>query len=139
MRRIVLTSQAVAGLAIGAPTLATSQTAGPSLSLTNITEATVSDLKSRTLHGPFLGANFPDPCIIWGDGSWKAYATSSNGKKIPVATASNPSTGWTLTGEDALPDPGPWVDANDQGIWAPDVQKNVRKRQSWDSLGTSEC
>jgi hypothetical protein len=75
--------------------------------------------------GPFMGVDFPDPSIIWGDGSWKAYATSSNGKVIPVATTSDPASGWTLNSQDALPNPGSWVDPNDQGVWAPDVQKNV--------------
>ncbi|GAW10808.1 hypothetical protein ANO14919_001430 [Xylariales sp. No.14919] len=95
----------------------------PTLGLANITQVGMSDIRGRSLSGPFLGKDFPDPSIIWGDGSWKAYATSSNGKRIPVATSSDTNS-WTLTSNDALPDPGPWVDANDKGIWAPDVQKN---------------
>ncbi|RWA14337.1 hypothetical protein EKO27_g767 [Xylaria grammica] len=95
----------------------------PTLGLANITQVGMSDIRGRSLSGPFLGKDFPDPSIIWGDGSWKAYATSSNGKRIPVATSSDANS-WTLTSNDALPDPGPWVDANDKGIWAPDVQKN---------------
>lgn len=83
----------------------------------------MSDIKGRSLSGPFLGVDFPDPSIIFGDGSWKAYGTSSNGKKIPVATSADLGS-WSLTGNDALPNPGSWVDPNDQGIWAPDVQKN---------------
>lgn len=96
----------------------------PTLTLTNITKAGISDIKGRSLTGPFLGADFPDPSIIWGDGSWKAYGTSSNGKRVPVATSSDTSS-WTLTNNDALPNPGSWVDQNDKSIWAPDIQKNV--------------
>ncbi|KAI1497251.1 glycosyl hydrolase [Biscogniauxia marginata] len=80
-------------------------------------------IQSRRLAGPYMGKNFPDPGIIWGDGSWKAYATSSNNKRIPVATSCD-TFSWTLTDNDALPDPGPWVSPTDRGIWAPDVQKN---------------
>ncbi|XDG09047.1 hypothetical protein ABKA04_008662 [Annulohypoxylon sp. FPYF3050] len=99
---------------------------GLTLGLANITKidmAGTSDSRRRALSGPSMGVNFPDPSIIWGDGSWKAYATSSNGKVIPVATSSD-ALSWTLSSTDALPDPGSWVDPNDRGIWAPDVQKN---------------
>ncbi|KAL7919191.1 glycoside hydrolase family 43 protein [Trichoderma austrokoningii] len=75
----------------------------------------------RTLHGPFMG-DFPDPSIIWGDGSWKAFATSSQGKHVPVAVSNDGLTGWTLQSQDALPNTG-WAQAG-AGIWAPDVQKN---------------
>ncbi|KAI0888738.1 glycoside hydrolase family 43 protein [Annulohypoxylon maeteangense] len=98
----------------------------PTFGLANITKidlADTSSLKGRALSGPFMGVDFPDPSIIWGDGSWKAYATSSNGKVIPVATSSD-TLSWTLSSTDALPNPGSWVDPNDKGIWAPDVQKN---------------
>ncbi|KAJ3567427.1 hypothetical protein NPX13_g6767 [Xylaria arbuscula] len=117
---LALTAQLVAGLP--ATNQARDETL-PVLGLANITEIGVSDIKGRSLFGPALNVNFPDPSIIYGDGSWKAYATSSNGKRIPVATSPDAIT-WTLTGNDALPDPGSWVDPNDKGIWAPDVQKN---------------
>lgn len=32
---------------------------------------------------------------------------------------------WKPLSNDALPDPGPWVDPRDRSIWAPDVIKNV--------------
>ncbi|CAJ2513994.1 Uu.00g021130.m01.CDS01 [Anthostomella pinea] len=95
----------------------------PAIGLTNITRIDMGDIKGRSLSGPFMGVNFPDPSIIYGDGSWKAYATSSSGKNVPVATSSD-SVSWTLTGNDALPNPGSWVSSSDQAIWAPDVQKN---------------
>lgn len=118
-----------AGLAAGLPSKQSCPRAEelPTLGLANITKIDMANgggLQGRRLAGPFMGVDFPDPSLIWGDGSWKAYATSSNGKKIPVATSSD-TWSWTLTGNDALPNPGSWVDPNDQGIWAPDVQKNV--------------
>ncbi|KAJ8127690.1 hypothetical protein O1611_g5944 [Lasiodiplodia mahajangana] len=123
---LALGVQLAAGLPSNTPTEHMShakEDALPILGLANITNIGMSDIKGRSLSGPSLGVDFPDPSIIWGDGSWKAYATSSNGKHIPVATSSDASS-WILSGTDALPDPGSWVDANDRGIWAPDVQKN---------------
>ncbi|KAI0398469.1 glycoside hydrolase family 43 protein [Xylariaceae sp. FL0594] len=116
-----------AGLALGLPADVSvkKKSSFPVLGLANITRiGAASDIHQgrRSLSGPRLDVDFPDPSIIYGDGSWKAYATSSNGKRIPVATSSDKSS-WTLTDVDALPDPGSWVDTND-GIWAPDVQKN---------------
>ena len=119
-----LISTLVFGLATGLPSNSRPRDAVPILGLSNITRTIASDIKSRSLSGPLLGVSFPDPSIIWGDGSWKAYATSSNGKHIPVATSSD-TFSWSLTGNDALPDVGAWVDPGDRGIWAPDVQKNV--------------
>jgi len=113
-----------AGLALGLPTDHYVEKSFPTLGLANITRIGVSNIEGRSLSGPQLGVDFPDPSIIYGDGSWKAYATSSNGKRIPVATSGD-RVSWTLTSNDALPDPGSWVDPNDGGIWAPDVQKNV--------------
>ncbi|GAW25061.1 putative glycoside hydrolase family 43 protein [Rosellinia necatrix] len=95
----------------------------PVIGLANITKVGMSDIRGRSLSGPYMGVDFPDPSIIYGDGSWKAYATSSNGKSIPVATSPDTSH-WSLTGNDALPNPGSWVHPTDRGIWAPDVQKN---------------
>ncbi|KAI1453410.1 glycoside hydrolase family 43 protein [Annulohypoxylon moriforme] len=118
-----------AGLVAGLPSQQDARRAPeelPTLGLANITKIDMADpssLKGRALSGPFMGVDFPDPSIIWGDGSWKAYATSSNGKVIPVATSSD-TLSWTLSSTDALPDPGSWVDPSDKGIWAPDVQKN---------------
>lgn len=113
------------GIALALPTHEDSSDF-PELTLTNITMTEFSNgLNARDFSGPVMGVDFPDPSIIWGDGSWKAYGTSSNGKTIPVATSGD-ARSWTLTTSDALPDPGPWIDPNDRGIWAPDVNKNVR-------------
>jgi hypothetical protein len=95
----------------------------PIVGLANITRVGKSDIKGRNL-SPALGISFADPSLIWGDGSWHAYATSSNGKKVPVATSSD-AISWSSTDNDALPNIGVWVDPDDQAIWAPDVQKNV--------------
>ncbi|KAI0508797.1 glycoside hydrolase family 43 protein [Xylaria bambusicola] len=119
---IALSAQLAAGLPATNQADARNE-ALPVLGLANITRIGTPDIRGRSLYGPALNVNFPDPSIIYGDGSWKGYATSSNGKHIPVATSPD-TISWTLTGNDALPDPGSWVDANDRGIWAPDVQKN---------------
>ncbi|KAI1265262.1 glycoside hydrolase family 43 protein [Xylariaceae sp. FL1019] len=102
----------------------------PTIGLANVTKVEMTGLKGRSIMGPFMGVDFPDPSIISANGVWYAYATTSNGKKIPVATSQDTfvSQGqdqftWTLTGNDALPDAGAWAD-NSLGIWAPDVQIN---------------
>lgn len=115
----------------------------PTPALTNITQ--INFLQDRSVSGPQLGRDFADPSLIWGDGSqvshniltcskhnitnlsesrWKAYSTSSEGKGVPIAVSGD-AFSWSPTSEDALPDRGPWVDPNDQAIWAPDVNKNV--------------
>ncbi|KAJ4155840.1 hypothetical protein LMH87_001066 [Akanthomyces muscarius] len=82
------------------------------------------EIQSRDLSGPQMGGvNFPDPTLIFGDGSWKAMSTSSDGKGVPIATSDDAFT-WNLTPNDALPDKGSWVDPNDQSVWAPDLNKN---------------
>ncbi|KAK7748469.1 hypothetical protein SLS62_008508 [Diatrype stigma] len=83
----------------------------------------VDTLSRRAVQGPHMGRDFPDPSLIFGEGSWKAYGTSSSGKGIPVATSADGQT-WTFSDQDALPTPGAWVDAGDRGLWAPDVNKN---------------
>lgn len=101
------------------------------MGLTNVTRAgfgsesssSSSPLSRRAIQGPHMDRDFPDPSLIFGDGSWKAYGTSSSGKTIPIAESGDAQT-WTFTDTDALPDPGAWVDPNDRGIWAPDVNKN---------------
>ncbi|KAI1825924.1 glycoside hydrolase family 43 protein [Xylaria intraflava] len=112
-----------AQLAAGAPAKSDNF---PVLGLANITRLGISDsnaINGRSLTKPALSVSFPDPSLIWGDGSWKAYATSSNNKYVPVATSSDAAS-WKLTTYDALPDPGPWVNPKDKAVWAPDVQKN---------------
>ncbi|KAM3550403.1 hypothetical protein MY1884_008266 [Beauveria asiatica] len=110
-------------LTIGAVVAPCLSTARPALSMRNITRMKI-DIQSRALSGPQMdGVNFPDPTLIWGDGSWKAMSTSSDGKGVPIAT-SDDSFDWNLTPNDALPDKGPWVDPDDQSVWAPDLNKN---------------
>ncbi|KAI0133838.1 glycoside hydrolase family 43 protein [Xylariales sp. AK1849] len=109
------------GLAASLPIKSSS--AGLTLSLTNIDEIETPGLSARASFQPTLGINFPDPSLIWGDGSWNAYGTSSNGKIVPVATSSD-GLSWTLSDSDALPTVGSWVSTSDTAVWAPDVQKN---------------
>ncbi|KAI0484840.1 glycoside hydrolase family 43 protein [Xylariaceae sp. FL0804] len=132
MKSLILVLLYVAVLALGWPTeldrrsqaVAGEAARPPSVSLANITRASDDGLKKgrRSLYGPELGTDFPDPSLIYGDGSWKAYSTSANGKNVQIATSGD-AISWTLTGADALPNVGSWVQSG-QAIWAPDVQKN---------------
>ncbi|KAL4784896.1 glycosyl hydrolase [Aspergillus varians] len=69
-----------------------------------------------------LDINFPDPGVIQTEQGYYAFATQSNGKRVPVARSDN-FTSWTLLdGTDALPGPYPsWVKTGDPKVWAPDV------------------
>ncbi|KAM3472988.1 hypothetical protein MY8738_008617 [Beauveria namnaoensis] len=97
---------------IGAVAAPWPSTVRPALSMRNITRMTI-DMQGRALSGPQIGGvNFPDPTLIWGDGSWKAMSTSSDGKGVPIATSED-SFDWNLTPNDALPDKGPW----DAGVY----------------------
>lgn len=81
-----------------------------------------------TVAGPVVPSNFPDPAIIQVGDIYYAFATSnkwsSDGIHIQVATSTDYSN-WTLTGQDALPQPGAWSDGN--RVWAPDVVQIVRR------------
>ena len=61
-----LTSLAVAAAIVPA-SLAVPHDRRPTPTLSNITE--MHFLQERSLSGPQLGKNFPDPSLIWGDGS----------------------------------------------------------------------
>lgn len=71
----------------------------------------------RSEAGPNLPTDFPDPCIINTNGTWYAFATTSDHVNIPVATVPwNDFEGqWQLlldaTGKpiDALPSVPTWV------------------------------
>ena len=75
--------------------------------------------------GPLVTANFPDPAIIWDNGTTYAFATTNRGIggpmiHIQMATSTDNQT-WTLLTQDALPQVGTWE--NGDRVWAPDVVK----------------
>ena len=89
----------------------------------DIKSASSAKTSARSIFGPFMGVNFPDPSIISANGLWYAFATTSNGKNVPFATSQDvfPGQGadtftWTLGATDALPNGGAWADTA-KGIW----------------------
>ena len=78
----------------------------------------------RTIIGPTVTSNFPDPAIITVGSTYYAFATGSGGLNIPIATSADGAT-WTNTNTDALPNVGAW--SNGQNVWAPDVVQLVMK------------
>ncbi|KAI1287852.1 glycoside hydrolase family 43 protein [Xylaria venustula] len=125
----------------------------PRIELTNVTKINMKNAKSsakasaRSIFGPFMGVNFPDPTVISANGLWYAFATTSNGLNVPFATSEDvfPEQGsdtftWTLGTTDALPSGGAWADTS-KGIWAPDIQINdagtfVMYYTAWQNGGT---
>lgn len=69
--------------------------------------------------GPVIAANFPDPAVIFEDGTSYAYSTNSAGVHIPMASSEDNVTWSIMAGHDALPSLAPWE--TDNKIWAPDV------------------
>ncbi len=143
-----------AGLVAGFPNLSGKPQSRvvPKIELTNVTKVNINSAKSakasaRSIFGPFMGVNFPDPSIISANGLWYAFATTSNGKNIPFATSRDDFLGqgsdtftWTLGTTDALPNAGAWA-AAEKGIWAPDIQLNddgtfVMYYTAWKNGGT---
>lgn len=75
--------------------------------------------------GPWLAldTNFPDPSFVQADdGTWYAFGTNGNGKRVQVATSKDFKT-WTLLDKEALPTLAGWETEVDH--WAPDVIKRV--------------
>jgi hypothetical protein len=46
-------------------------------------------LSKRSVSGPVIKTNFPDPSILWveADKLWYAYATNGNNKRVQTATS----------------------------------------------------
>lgn len=83
----------------------------------------------RSVNGPVISTDFPDPSIINVGGTWYAFGTQSiynyTNIHIQVASSTDFNT-WTLhMGQDALPNLPGWA-ANDGEVWAPDVNQLVR-------------
>ncbi|KAK8209815.1 glycosyl hydrolase [Phyllosticta capitalensis] len=73
------------------------------------------------VRGPVIERNFPDPSIIYWNGTWWAFATENESVHIQVASSPD-FVDWTyMEGQDALPDPPAWVNASAPNTWAPDV------------------
>jgi hypothetical protein len=75
--------------------------------------------------GPWMVINsdFPDPGFVRStDGTWYAFGTNGNGKRIQVARSTDFTT-WTLLNKEALPTLAGWETERDH--WAPDVIRRV--------------
>ena len=74
-------------------------------------------LSKRSINGPVITANFPDPAILTVDGTYYVFSTNSGGKNVPVQTSTD-FVNWTPLA-DALPTVGAW--STGANVWAPDV------------------
>ncbi|KAJ7053891.1 glycosyl hydrolase [Mycena amicta] len=86
---------------------------GPSFSFNTTTR--------RSVSGPAISRNFPDPSLIWvpQENSWFAFATTGNGKHVQLASSPDFVT-WTYENTDPLPTVANWV-ASTANVWAPMV------------------
>jgi beta-xylosidase len=70
-----------------------------------------------------IDSDFPDPSFVQAtDGTWYAFGTNGNGKRVQVASSSDFKT-WALLDKEALPTLAKWETEIDH--WAPDVIKRV--------------
>jgi len=89
--------------------------------------------QQETLHGPFssirgphITANFPDPGLIYHNGTTYAFATNNRKPgpehiNVQIATSRDNQT-WTIQhGLDALPETALWQTGG--AVWAPDVKQ----------------
>ena len=70
-----------------------------------------------------IDADFPDPSFIRADdGSFYAFGTNGNGKRVQVAYSTDFKS-WTLLDKEVLPTLSPWETEPDH--WAPHVIRRV--------------
>lgn len=74
-------------------------------------------LPKRSVNGPAITANFPDPAMLTVNGVYYVFSTNSGGKNVPVQTSTD-FVNWSPLA-DALPTVGAW--STGANIWAPDV------------------
>ncbi|OJJ46176.1 hypothetical protein ASPZODRAFT_67443 [Penicilliopsis zonata CBS 506.65] len=87
----------------------------------SLNQVALASLAAKRAKGPWLAldTDFPDPSFIKGeDGTWYAFGTNSNGKRVQVATSPD-FVSWTLLDKEALPTFAEWE--TDVYHWAPDV------------------
>lgn len=85
----------------------------------------------------FALQDFPDPGLIFNNGTWIAYGTNAkkndpNITHVPVATSTDFLTWTKVEGHDAMPNVGNWE--LKQNHWAPDVIERVGTRQAAQTL-----
>ncbi|KAI9036730.1 glycoside hydrolase family 43 protein [Aspergillus affinis] len=97
-----------------------SQLSSWTLGLALVTGALASPFQKRAAGARLaIDSDFPDPSFVGApDGTWYAFGTNGNGKRIQVATSPDFQT-WTLTDKEALPTLAGWETEIDH--WAPDV------------------
>ncbi|KAF2145987.1 glycoside hydrolase family 43 protein [Aplosporella prunicola CBS 121167] len=79
----------------------------------------------RSVNGPVISSDFPDPSIRRVGDTWYAFGTTVNNGAIHVQIAkSSDFQSWTVTGKDALPNLPSWVYKDKPLVWAPDVIQN---------------
>ena len=81
-------------------------------------------IEKRGIIGPVISKNFTDPSFVFGlDSTYYAFASSSEGKNVPMAHTTDFKT-WTSLAQDALPTVGIW--STGTNVSAPDVIQRVR-------------
>lgn len=90
------------------------------------TPSIAAPLSKRSIVGPVIQANFPDPSVVQVGSTYHAFATNNGVQHVPYASSPDFNTWTVAAGRDALPSVGAWSNGNN--VWAPDVLQVVRYR-----------
>ncbi|KAJ7045162.1 putative endo-arabinase [Mycena alexandri] len=76
----------------------------------------------RSVAGPAVNVNFPDPALIWvaSENLWFAFATNGAGHNVQLATSPD-FVKWTVVNTDPLPMVATWASQSASNVWAPMV------------------
>lgn len=86
--------------------------------VTSQPESSVTEEAQTQLMEPLIKRNFPDPDLLFHEGTYYAYATNHNLKNVQYAKSTDLVT-WDVSNQDAFPKLPKWVIAN--LTWAPEV------------------
>ncbi|KAJ7842253.1 glycosyl hydrolase [Mycena olivaceomarginata] len=83
---------------------------------------TCASITKRSVSGPVINQDFPDPSLLWvaSENKWFAFATNGGGHRVQVASSPDFIT-WTVENDSVLPNIPTWVNAAAVNLWAPMV------------------
>jgi beta-xylosidase len=93
-------------------------------SLLSAVGAVPQPLERRSVAGPAINHDFPDPALIWvpSENTWYAFATNGDGKHIRIAKSAD-FNNWNTNVADPLPRLGSWAAQSNSNVWAPMVMQ----------------
>ncbi|KAF7347236.1 Arabinan endo-1,5-alpha-L-arabinosidase [Mycena venus] len=90
--------------------------------LFHLAQLSCATVTKRSVSGPVIKQDFPDPALIWvpEENSWFAFATNGGGHRVQIASSPDFVT-WTVENDNVLPAVPSWVNQAAVNLWAPMV------------------